>query len=76
MSCCSAVQKLKASVAPFLSEALLFFLSRPSYDVRFLSLALAAGLGSPGCPPTPPLPRLLLTLIGSDQSYASIIPAC
>lgn len=74
----SAVQKFKASVTSQISEALLFFFffkSQSNYEV-FLCLVLAAGLGSPGCPPTPLLSQLLLAPIGSDQSYASTIPVC
>lgn len=75
----SAMQKLKASVTSQISEALLFFFffkSQSNYEVFFLCLVLAAGRGSPGCPPTPLLSQLLLAPIGSDQSYAPIIPVC
>lgn len=68
MTCCSAVQKLKASVTPQISEASLFFLLlQPDYEVFFLSLAPAAGLRRPGCPPTPLLSRLLLTPIAQTS---------
>lgn len=41
-----------------------------------LSLTITEALGSPGCPPTYALSRLLLIVIGSDQCYTSLIPAC